>query len=495
MTGRDVQPSYRVAMLYSFAQKYLAFLLQLGLAVVLARLLSPEESGIYSLAAAAVGIGNLLRDLGTTDYVISRKDVTQEKLRAAFTVTLLMAWLIALILLAVAPFLAAIYKEPGVGKVLQLLCINFLLLPFGAVTSALMSKGMRFERMFWVQTSAAVLSAAVTLWTAYSGWSYMSLAVGSVVANVWTIAMMLVLEPRSVALMPTTKGLREVLNFGGTVTVARLAEQLAGRGGEFIVTGMLGFHAAGLNSKASSLIGSFNEFFNSAVVRVATPAFAQMSGDPVAERKRYLQSTVVVATALWIFFPLLGTFAQEIVMVLFGSKWLECVALVQVSAVGSLMFAPFLLSNSLLTARGAVKEQLKIQMIAAPIWLLAVTAGAFQSLLLVVVLANAAMMVRIALLHRAVERVSGIGLSIVLRSLLPSFRLAVLAAAVGALVRWGLITIGASVYVVLLCGVSSLLLTAALFAWKARHPLFEEALRILRERAAARIVPPSAAAR
>jgi hypothetical protein len=133
-----------------------------------------------------------------------------------------------------------------------------------------------------------------------------------------------------------------------------------------------------------------------------------------------------------------------------------------------------------------VGEQLQIQTIVAPVWLLAVVLGALHSLWMVVLLANAVTLVRIALLNRAVERVGGVRLGEMLRTLQPSLHIAGWAAAVGAVARWGLGALGLPAIVVMGVGCSAMLLTAGFAAWRLRHPLFEEGLRLWRARTASR---------
>ena len=68
------------ALAYSFTQRYLAFIVQLGPATILARLLTPRRTGIYSLAMAAVALGSVLIQCGATDFVLSQKELSQNRI-------------------------------------------------------------------------------------------------------------------------------------------------------------------------------------------------------------------------------------------------------------------------------------------------------------------------------------------------------------------------------------------------------------------------------
>ena len=468
----------RRALLYSFGQRGIGFGLQLISTIILARLLTPSETGIFALAAAVVLVGQLLRDFGTSDYVIAMQDVSQEKLRAAFTVTLVIAWTIGLLLVLVARPVSSVYGEQGVAQVLRVLSFNFLLLPFGTVAHALLNKALRFKRIFWIQCTSALCGTGVTIATAWAGASYMSMAYGAVASNATLVLIMSVLPGGQVFLRPTTKGLREVFNFGGALTGARLIESLAFRSNDFAVAALLGFHAGGLLSKTNSLISSFHEVFNTAIVRVLTPAFAQSAGRLGDARAQYLQATELVACAQWLFFPALGIFAPEIVGILFGPIWTECVPLVRVGAASSLLWAPYMLSVPLLTAFGAVRDILRMQLIWAPTLALAIFIGANYSLMAVVVLSTLTVPLRLWLVDRALFFRCGIRFTQTMRQLIPSLGVASVAAVVGSAARLVMLHLQAPPIVTLIVGGGALAIAAIAAAMLVRHPLLLEVARV-----------------
>ncbi len=477
MPAANAKPTFRNAVGYSMAQKYIAFSVQLGMSIVLARLLTPQETGVFSLAAACVAIGHLLRDFGVADYVISRKDASQMQLRAAFTVSVGLAWAVAGLLWLAAWPMALVYKEAELRNVMHVLSISFIILPFGSTAFALLSKEMRFARIFVLQTIATVASAIVTIVCAWRGLSSMSLAIGAVAANLCTIVLLLVVQPASVFLKPTLHGLSAVMRFGGALTAARMLEQISNRSGDFVVNGMLGFHDGGLLSKANSLTGSFHEFFNSAVLRVATPSFSRSDQSEADVRESYLQATVIVASVQWLFFPVLGIFAKEIVFILFGRGWLECVPVIQVTAAFSMLWAPFMLSTSILTARQAVAQQLRIQFFCTPVVLAALVLGALYNLVIVTLLVNIAMLLRLVLLDRAMRQVCGIGVEAVMRKLGSTAVLAAVVIAAGGAGRWLLLEWNLPPWAVLSSGVGGMIFLGAVLAWCMHHPLRAEVVR------------------
>ena len=117
----------RHSLLFSFAEKYTVLLLGIVATMMLSRLLTPAEVGVYSLGAVLVALAQVVRDFGVGQYLIQEKQLDMVKLRAALATSLLVAWLLALLVLAASGPLASFYQEPRLRLVLQLLSINFVL--------------------------------------------------------------------------------------------------------------------------------------------------------------------------------------------------------------------------------------------------------------------------------------------------------------------------------------------------------------------------------
>jgi O-antigen/teichoic acid export membrane protein len=81
----------RLSLAVAFAEKYTVLVLATAGSIVMARLLTPHEIGVYAIAAVAAGIAQVLRDFGVGQYLVATKELGRVELRAALTVSLLSA--------------------------------------------------------------------------------------------------------------------------------------------------------------------------------------------------------------------------------------------------------------------------------------------------------------------------------------------------------------------------------------------------------------------
>ena len=151
--------------------------------VVLARLLTPEEIGLYSVAAALVGILQVLREFGIGSYLIQAKDLGQERLDSALGLALVLALLAFGVTWFASPLAARFYDAEGITTVLRVVALNFLLLPFCSICQSLLRRRMKFDQLLRINLVGGVLGVVVTLTLAYEGAGPASQAWGSVATN------------------------------------------------------------------------------------------------------------------------------------------------------------------------------------------------------------------------------------------------------------------------------------------------------------------------
>jgi O-antigen/teichoic acid export membrane protein len=105
----------RSSLVISFVTRYTSLILTLAGSIIIARLLTPEEIGIFAVGAVIIGFAQTMRAFGVGSYLVQEKELNEVKIRAAFMVTLCMAWIMGVITLAVAPWAGDFYKAPDVS--------------------------------------------------------------------------------------------------------------------------------------------------------------------------------------------------------------------------------------------------------------------------------------------------------------------------------------------------------------------------------------------
>ena len=356
----------RTSLLLSLGQNYFSVGIQFFASVIVARLLTPAEIGIYSVAMVLVGFAQTLRDFGVTSYIIQEKELTVEKIRSAFTLTLASAWIMAIALGLGSAYAAAFYREPGIKSVMLVLSLNFFLIPFGSVPIAYMQRNMDFLHPSLIKILSNLAGAIATVALAFAGFSYHSMAWGSVAGIVVTVLLVQVWRPKDLPVLPGFNELRSVISFGLLSNAAMLLIDAMRGAPDMIIGRLSGMAMVGFFGRAMGLIMIFERLVMSSLWNVSLPHFAQQLRSGVSLKEQFLHSTSYVTGIAWPFFVVLGFLANPAIVVIYGEKWVSSVSLLQLLCISSLITAPFLLWGSMLTAIGQMRQNVLLLAIHTP---------------------------------------------------------------------------------------------------------------------------------
>lgn len=338
--GKAEPPSVRWSLVLSFAQKYTNLLFIVPTIMIVSRLLTPAQIGVYSVAAAFVALVQSLRDFGVSDYLMQQSDLDDAIIRTAFTVTALVAWILAAVFFLSSHWIAAFYQEPSLRVVLQILCINFLLLPFGSTINALLQRSLEFGPLYRINVGQQFVQSTLTVTLAAVGFGTISLAWGAVGGMVASVLGSLVWGRAY-----RVKGLgltrwRSIAHFGLHRTFSDVMVRVGIHAPDFIIGRMLGFTQVGLYSRGFGLINMFRQNVIAAIQAVAYPAFARSHRETNEAHLLFLKSLTYVSGIAWPFFAFSALMAFPIMRIMFGPQWDAAVPVLQLLAIAAFVGVP-----------------------------------------------------------------------------------------------------------------------------------------------------------
>lgn len=315
----------RRSLVINFLSSSGATFLQFVVSVLLARILSPSEIGVFSMTVVFVNLAHVFRDFGVASYLQRESELTPEKIRSATGVVFVSSWLIATVLFLISSWFGRWFNEPGIVPVMRVLAIGFLLIPFGAITNALLAREFAAEKQAYVTAAGTISYCVSCLVLAKLGFGSMSLAYANLINIIACALAYIPLRPKNLPWLPSFSHWRSVTHFGIGSLLSNSANAL-NNGIPDILLGKLGTaHHVGLFSRANSTVAIFTYVAGSTVNYGAISYLAQTH-----HRGESLVPTLSRATALltgvgWTALALTAVLGQDIVTVLYGSKWVECV--------------------------------------------------------------------------------------------------------------------------------------------------------------------------
>ncbi len=357
--------SLRKSLLVSFTQSYFQMGLLFITSLFIARLLTPAELGVFSVATVLINVAHTVRDFGVANYLVQEQELSDARIRAARTLAFITSWGIAVIMALLAFPAAEFYREPGVEQVMHILCLNFLLLPFGAITIAIMRRRMQFQRIAAIQIISTTLHMALAVYLAWIGFSYASLAWGAVAGTALRLALTLYLAPRDIPSGLGLENLRQVSSFGAFSGGASLLQEFARGLPDLTLGRLMGMAPVAYFSRASGVIDLFNRLIVQTVGYVALPHFSARLREGKEMREPFLLAVTHLTGLGWPFFAFLSLTASPIVLLLYGDQWGAAVPLVAILCLAEMLLTPFSLLEQVLISHGRADHDMARNIMAA----------------------------------------------------------------------------------------------------------------------------------
>lgn len=376
----ELTQKLKTSLSYSFLDKYIGYLLRFISTIIVARLLTPEEIGIYSVAFVLISIGHVLRDFGVAQYLIQQKELNAQKIKSAFAVMFCIAWTLWLVLFLCKQQFASFYNEPRLNDALTVLTIIFLLAPFGSIRIALLRREMHFKTLAKINVFSYVSLFIVTIALCYYGLSFMSLVYGQLAGVMATIIGCLLACGRQHWYWPSLVGAKDVMKFGLNITTANIAENTAEGAPDLFIGKMINMQAVGIFSRAQGCVNLFKVFVASSVWPVILPYFSMKNRNNQEILPDYLTAISIYTAFAWPFFISLMILAEPMVLLLYGYQWLPSVELVKILCLAAMIEACFPFRNALLVAIGKTKLNLQMQLAVSGCRIFAICIGCFYGL-------------------------------------------------------------------------------------------------------------------
>lgn len=349
--------SVRSAAIWAIASQYTSFAIQFVTSVVLARwFIDPSELGLFSIAFAAITLVAFLQDFGVARYIAGERDLTEEKIQTAFTLSISVAWSVALASILLAWPVAWFYDEPRLLPLGLVIASAYLLVPLAIVPQALCQRRMDFKSNTMIEVGAALANGATALFLAMRGHGAMALAWGAFAQQA---ARMAVSQWRAGGMLPRVlrlKGSAPIVALGGTNTVQSVCASVTVRAPELLIGRILNEVAVGLFARASGLALQLRLLVSGAVTGVFYPAFRKVRDEGQPLGPPYLRVVAAYTGITWPAMAGIAVLAEPLVQLLYGPRWIATAPLLAWVALSQLCYVAVPLNGDLPILLGQMKR-------------------------------------------------------------------------------------------------------------------------------------------
>ncbi len=336
---------------WKFAAQAFAQGARLVVAIVLARILAPDQFGIAAMVLVFTSLALVFGDMALGSALVQRKDIDEDDRSTAFWTSIAAGTFFALLGVACSPLIADFYGEPEVQPLVAVMSGGFLLLSLSQVQESLLLRDMQFRSLeLRVMVGVAVGGTAGIVVAATGGGAW-AIVAQQLAYAASSAAILWVASPWRPRWRWSPAALRRLLSFSGYLFGHRLL-YFAHRNldnlliGKFLGPAALGYYAIAYNVMLSPL-----SRVAAPIQDVLFPAFSRIQDDTARIAAGWIRATRAVAAFSIPALTGLMVVAPEFIRVVLGPKWSEAVPVLQILAWVGLLQSLQALDTGILEAR------------------------------------------------------------------------------------------------------------------------------------------------
>ena len=319
--------SVRHALLFSAIGEYSTQILGFVSIMILARLLTPEEIGVYAVAGTASLLATELSSFGVVQFLIREKDIDEKKIRSVLGMSIVVYWGLGLLLILSAPYIAVFYEKPDITIILWILSLSFFVAPFFGVPVALWKRKMQFRQIAIMNLIGQLVSTISLIALVLAGFSYYG--------------------------MPRFAFLRALAKFGFFSSLTNVFTRLTESIPDLVIGKMATMADVGQFSRGFGAILFLNKIIISAIKPVILPHLAEVQRSGRSVEDAYLRSMNLLLAFTLPVFATASAASYPMIIGLFGDQWYPAVPVTSILAACMMFVSVHSFSASAFIVSGA----------------------------------------------------------------------------------------------------------------------------------------------
>ena len=346
-----------------------------GIAVLLARLLTPAEWGVASIALAFGALLTMIADLALPYALIQRPRITEADRSTMFWTAAALGVAGTLVGVALSGPASDVFDEPQLQSLFAVLCIGITIASLEKVPGSLLVRDFRFRALELRQIAAALVGAAASLVLALTGAGAWAIIGGSLATTTASCALLWYVTKWRPRFTFSRGSFRRLTSFGSTTLGSLLLTYVQQYADRLLIGRNLGASAAGTYVLAYNLMFIPIVNITGPLQAVLFSVFSRIQDDPERIAAGWLRGRRLTVALMAPAFMTLFVVGPQLVPLVFGPQWEDSIPVLELLCLSGVGYALAADNNVLLLARNKAGTLLRITGFATAVILAAIVIG------------------------------------------------------------------------------------------------------------------------
>jgi len=336
---------------------------QLGISIIFARLITPEQFGTIVQATVILNFSTLILDCGLTSAMIQSQHISEDQKSTLFWFHFFLGFVLYLIILGSARMLEVFFENGEFANTLTLMSISLFFIPLGLIQRYLLMREVKFKQIFFVEINSILIAFIGSLFITKFGTPILAIISYTVFQNLSKNILYFFSSRWRPGLKFSLLVIREYADFSGWLFINRVFHNAIKNLDKIIISKILGPFDLGIYTKTVSQTQWPLENFSQVLVRLSFPIFSKIQEDKQRIKFIYLKISQLISYLLHPVFMIGFLFAKPLVEIVYGPNWLPMVPVLKILMVYGIIASIIAHSNTIYLSLAKTKLQFRVNLI------------------------------------------------------------------------------------------------------------------------------------
>lgn len=312
--------------------KYSYVVVQLIITGILARFLGPKEFGTIAMITVFTTFFYFISDMGIGPSIIQNRSLDERDISGIFNFSLIIGVVLMTIFYFASFIIGAFFKGPELVFLAQVMSVSVLFSSVTIVPKAILEKNKKFGLVGICVLTAVLVSGGVAIILAISGWGYYALVIQTNANAILLFIFVFIFSKIKIQKGISIDSVKKIWKNSAYQFAFNFVNYFTRNFDNIMVGRVLGNGPLGVYDRAYKLMMYPVTFLPHTIQPVLNSHFSEYQDNKkkiYTDYKKLLLALGVISMPLSVF---LFFSAKEVILVMYGSKWLEAVSIFKILA-------------------------------------------------------------------------------------------------------------------------------------------------------------------
>lgn len=332
-------------------------------ALILMRLIGPEQFGLIRMVTVFSNFLNVFKDFGLGSSLIQKKSINKVDRDTIFWVSVVIGVFLTILLVALSPLISSFYNENALTQLALVISPIFVIQTLSSTHQAIAKKELNFKSLFFANFSGIISGVVVALLLAFNGYGVWALVFQQLTNSLIRSLILWITIDYKPGFDFSKSVLKSHFNFSFPLVGQKSVDYWGRNADNFFIGRFLGSEALGIYSRAYGVMLIPVNRISRVLSNVLFPSLSLIQDDNKKLTEIFLKSTRLMAFITLPLMAMLFIGAEGLVLGLLGHEWKDLIFILRIFSFVGAFQAIGSLKHNVFLAKGRTLLQFKFSLV------------------------------------------------------------------------------------------------------------------------------------